>query len=216
MTQPRLTSIQVGMPRDLVHLNEPWRTAVFKTPVAGPIPLGPMGLEGDGQANQPVHGGPDRALLGYALEHYEAWRREYPEFGFPYGSFGENLTLSGMSEETVCLGDIYRQGDALLQVSLPRNPCAQLSRRCGIPDLFTRILATGRIGWLYRVLETGRIVAPAPHVLQDRPYPQWPISTVFQTYHEAKKDSSKREAALELAACPALAESWRNAIHRLS
>jgi hypothetical protein len=116
--QARLVGIQVGRP--IVHghkdaqdpLDQPWRTGFFKLPVSGPVWLGRTNLFGDGQGNRRVHGGPDKAVLAYSANHYLAWRRELTRPDLPYGAFAENFTVDGLVEDTVCIGDVHRVGDA--------------------------------------------------------------------------------------------------------
>src|SRR5439155_2561092 len=133
--EPRLISIQVGLPT--IHgepgaedpLDQPWRTGFFKTPVAGPVHLGRTNLAGDGQANLRVHGGPDKAVLGYAASHYPLWRQELQKADLPYGAFAENFTITVLDESRVCLGDVYAIGNARVEVSQPRQPCANITHR---------------------------------------------------------------------------------------
>src|SRR6202011_3972690 len=128
----RLVSIQVGLPA--VHgqpgaadpLDQPWRTGFFKTPLAGPVWLGRLNLVGDGQANLRVHGGADKAVLGYAASHYPLWRTELNMPDLPYGAFAENFTITLLDESRVCLGDVYVIGQARVQVSQPRQPCVNI------------------------------------------------------------------------------------------
>src|ERR1041385_7165158 len=128
MNTPTLLSIHVGKPANhgLAGSDDPtqhpWFSGIFKQHVSGPVRLGKINLEGDGQADLKNHGGPFRAVLGYSAEHYPIWRQELNMPDLPYGAFGENFTISGLNEETVFLGDIYGIGDIRLQVAQPRQP----------------------------------------------------------------------------------------------
>lgn len=132
-------------------------SGIDKRPVAGPIQVTRMGLAGDDQADRRHHGGPDKALHHYPAEHYEYWRSELPGKAtlFVNGGFGENLSTRGLTEATVCLGDVWRLGGALLQVSQGRQPCHRLNLRFDLPDMVERVRESGRSGWYYRVLEEG-------------------------------------------------------------
>jgi len=215
---PVILSINVGLPRDFGvpagdgapgdddPLMRPWRSAIIKEPVSGPIRLGKTNLAGDAQADLRVHGGLEMAVLGYSADHYPFWRARLRMPDLPYGAFGENFTISGLDETTVCIGDTYAIGPARVQVSMPRGPCANLARRWGITDLVERVHEAGWAGWYYRVLAEGEITAGSVMVLEDRPCPQWSISQA-NVIRSSRREQPK--AAAELAACPLLAESWR-------
>ena len=134
------------------------RSAIAKQPVAGPVQVGPEGLEGDEQGDRRVHGGPDKAVHQYALEHYAAWRADLgalPVLDAP-GAFGENLASAGVTEATLCWGDRVRIGSVLLEVAQSRQPCWKLNLRFGHKDMARRLQDTGRTGWYWRVLEPGQ------------------------------------------------------------
>src|SRR5260221_10662164 len=124
----RVVSVQVGLPARHGQDADAWFTGIFKSPANGPIALNRRNLEGDAQADLRVHGGPHKAVMAYSAEHYPAWRSElhFTSEQFPFGAFGENLTVSGMDEENVCIGDVHRIGLANLQVCNPRLPSWRL------------------------------------------------------------------------------------------
>ena len=204
-----LQSVQIGKVRPFTSTGGRESTsAIVKETVNGAIALGPLGLEGDEQANRRVHGGPEKALNVYCLEHYAAWEREIGR-PFPPGSAGENFTVRGALEDAVCIGDVYELGEIQLEVSQPREPCGKLAAHWGISDLVAQIQANGRSGWYFRVLQGGMITAPEKLERIARPYPEWTISRANRVMHF--KDGGT-EAAQALAACPALAESWRTVL----
>ncbi|PRX42781.1 MOSC domain-containing protein YiiM [Planifilum fimeticola] len=206
MEDVRLVSILTGKPRDLGGGSTPtWRSGICKEPADGPVWLGKTGLAGDGQADLKHHGGPDKAVLAYAEAHYPLWRKELDLSHFTPGATGENFVISRQTEEAVCIGDTYRIGKAVVQVSQPRQPCWKPARRWNIRDLTLRMQNTGRTGWYYRVLEEGYVEAGTEVILLDRPYPQWTISRCNEIMYHRRKD---RESAAQLAACPLLSESW--------
>jgi MOSC domain-containing protein YiiM len=207
-----LASIQVGMPREIGTeeaadpMDRPWRSGFFKEPVTGPLMLGTTNLEGDGQADRVHHGGVDKAVLCYSAAHYPGWREELgrPEIGF--GGFGENFTIDGQAEADVCIGDVYRVGGAVAQVSQPRQPCWKLARRWKIKTLTLTTQETGRTGWYFRVLTTG-VVAPGDALeLVARPNPEWTVARANRIMHRDKADL---EAAAALAAVPELSANWK-------
>ena len=154
----KLLSVNVGTPRSIEHRGRTVRTAIFKEPVHVRVRVGRLNLEGDRQADLTVHGGPDKAVYAYDLSGYEHWRRELSR-ELPYGQFGENLTVEGMPETEVSIGDVYRIGTALLQVTQPRSPCGKLIMKMGLPHFAKDFLASGRTGFYLRVLEEGELNA---------------------------------------------------------
>ena len=211
--QQTLVSIQAGRPRWLGGEGDPegrpWRSGFVKEPVAGLVRLGRTGLNGDGQADERHHGGPEQALLAYAADHYPGWRAELGRPDFPHGAFGENLTIAGLDETTVCIGDTFAIGEARVQVSQPRTPCWKIGRRWAIPDLTKRVETTGRTGWYLRVLVEGEIAAGVPVLLVGRPYPEWTIARAHAVRRAQRRDPA---AAAALAACPRLSPAWRSAL----
>src|SRR5262249_18977648 len=150
-------SVQVGQVAPLGPDGVP--SAFAKSPARRPVPVGRLGLAGDAQADQVVHGGPDKAVYLYPAEHYDGWSRELPQHAalLVPGGFGENITTLGFDEDAVCIGDVYRTGSALLQVTQPRQPCFKLGLRFGDSRLPRAFLQSGRSGWYARVLEDGII-----------------------------------------------------------
>ncbi|HEV7662576.1 MAG TPA: MOSC domain-containing protein [Chloroflexota bacterium] len=185
----RLVGIQVGLPTthgspDAADpLDRPWRTAFYKSAVAGPVWLGKTNLVGDGQGNLRVHGGEDMAVLGYAASHYPLWRAELNLPDLPYGAFAENFTITALDETSVCVGDVYAIGDAQVQVSQPRQPCSNITRRWKLRGLTERVGETGRTGWYLRVLREGEVCAGEPVVLLERPSPELTIERVAREHH---------------------------------
>jgi MOSC domain-containing protein YiiM len=218
MTHPVLASIQVGLPSQFGEdgaadpMDRLWTTGFYKQPVVGPVRLGVTNIEGDGQADLVHHGGPDKAVLAYAAEHYDSWRRELNIQALLFGAFGENFTVEGMTEADVCIGDIWKVGDeAKVQVSQPRQPCWKLARRWRVKTLARQVQETGRTGWYYRVLAEGVVAAGMPMVLVERPQPVWSVERANRVMHADKDDL---QAAAELAAIPALSASWKTTLLR--
>jgi MOSC domain-containing protein YiiM len=155
----RVVSVNVGRPREVEWRGKTVRTGIFKSPVAGPVAARGVSLEGDGQADLEVHGGPGKAVYAYPSEHFAFWREAYPEVEIGPGVFGENLTIEGWSEEDVCLGDRFRAGTVELVVTQPRIPCFKLGLRFGRPDVVKRFLAEDRSGFYLTIAEPGEVAA---------------------------------------------------------
>jgi len=179
-----LVSLQVGMPQRLGDAsshdpsNSLWFTGIFKNKIDGPVHLDKRNLAGDAQADLRVHGGRDKAVLAYSADHYAAWRKELNLPDFPFGAFGENLTVTGAKEDDICIGDVHQVGDAILQVSQPRSPCWKLARKWQMSDLPKRVVQTGRSGWYYRVLQEGTVESGSDIKLLKRTYPEWTIRRI--------------------------------------
>ena len=137
-----------------------------------------LGLAGDEQADLTVHGGPEKAVYGYAMRHYPIWRTEYPEHGdiLVPGAFGENLTIDGLTEDDICVGDVHRVGSAVLQVCQPRQPCFKFALHFNDNRLPKAMVKSGRAGWYYRMLEPGTLGVGDEVQLVDRPQPEFRFS----------------------------------------
>jgi len=211
-----LCSIQVGTPQsygfdDAVDAHDqPWTTGFFKTGIEGRVFADKTNLAGDGQADLKNHGGVDKAVLAYSADHYSKWRQELDKPDLPHGAFGENLTIAGLNEASVCIGDIFRIGMVTFEVSQPRQPCWKLARRWRMHELTALVVGNGRSGWYLRVLEPGWIEAGMPVALMERPSPDWPIARANDILHHRKTDL---RLTLELANVPRLANSWVSELH---
>ncbi len=201
---PKIVSLQVGMPADRNYQNNAdemgkvWRSGIFKESVKGAVYLGKENFAGDAQADLHNHGGPHKAVLMYAAAHYDYWRRVLPQLQWVYGGFGENLTVTDMTEDNVALGDRYAIGSVRLEISQPRHPCWKLARRWQQKDLAARVQRNGFGGWYVRVLQEGTVEAGQTIELLERPYPEWTISHVFDTYYNLDRDLEETRELLNL------------------
>ena len=152
-----IVSINVARPGTITWRGKEVDTGIFKEPIAGAVAVGRLGLAGDRQADLRVHGGPRKAVYLYPAEHYEFWRREFPDRALPPGTFGENLTTSGILETDVREGDQLRIGNVLLEVTDPRFPCFKLQAKFGVRDMIRRFAEAGRSGLYVAVIDTGTI-----------------------------------------------------------
>ena len=214
----KLISLQIGKPAEhSTNLKDgqeaEWDSSIWKHPVAGRLSLGRTDLAGNTQADLKNHGGPDKAVCCYSLEHYTDWRMSLglSEAEFGPGAFGENFTLSEATEAAVCLGDIYTVGTAKVQVSQPRMPCWKVGRRWERPDLPREMTETGRTGFYLRVLEEGEVGAGDTLTLTERPLPEW---TVAQLNDALYVDKNNAERDQYLSRLPLLAEAWRRTFRR--
>lgn len=214
---PTLVSIQVGQPRAWGRadasdpLDKPWRSAFVKTPVDGPVFAGRINLAGDAQADLKYHGGPDKAICVYAIDHYASWAATIGVEALPPAAFGENFSVRGLTEVDVCIGDTWEVGAIAVQISQPRQPCWKLARRWRIKDLAYQVQTLGRTGWYFRVLTEGLVEAGQALRLRARPHPAWTVAAANAVMHERKQDVT---AAAALAALPELSESWRRTLAR--
>ena len=200
-------SLHIGTLRPLGPRNVP--TGIYKQQVQGPQIVTELGLSGDHQGDKRHHGGAEKALHHYARDHYSAWLADDPGLAEHLAppAFGENISTLGMTEANVCIGDVYRLGTTLLQVSQGRQPCWRLNARFDRPDMAFRVQKTGRTGWYYRVLREGTIAPGDLFRLDDRPQPHWPLTRVIELLYTRTLDM---EALAQLRDLPELAASWRD------
>jgi MOSC domain-containing protein YiiM len=202
----RLLSVNVGMPAKHLIDGKEVTTGIFKSPVPGNNRVRRLAIDGDGHANQPNHGGLDQALSVYSIDHYQFWGARFGRHDFSHGVFGENLTVDGMTETEMCIGDVLEVGTVTLQVTHPRIPCFRLSYRLGIPKFHQEQLESGRIGYLLRVLQEGEIAAGDEVRLVDR---EKRPTTVAQCIAATLLDQPLPEVLLELDRLPHLSQRWR-------
>ncbi len=155
----KVLSVNVGNPRLVEYNGEPIATGIYKEPVGGRVAVNQFNLAGDAQADLRVHGGYSKAVYVYPSEHYEFWREEFPEADLPFGVFGENLTIEGLLETNVRVGDKFRVGTAEFTVTQPREPCFKLGIRFGRSDIIKRFAKSGRSGFYLAVEKTGELGA---------------------------------------------------------
>ena len=204
-----MVSVNVGLPRIVEWRGERISTGIFKEPVAGPIAVRRLNLDGDRQADLTVHGGPAKAVYAYPSEHYPAWRAELAGADVPGAAFGENLTTIGLREDTVHLGDRYRVGTAEVLVTQPRTPCYKLAIRFGRPDMVRLFHKSGRSGLYLAVLTEGHVASGDAITLLGRAANSLSVADINRLPtgeggSDADSDLLRRASALE-----ALPETWR-------
>ena len=155
----KLISINVGRPRLVPSKGEVVSTGIYKNPVSGPVHVARLNLDGDRQADLTVHGGVNKAVYAYPVEHYEFWRERYPDFPWQWGAFGENLTTEGLLENSLHIGDQVAIGSVLLTVTQPRTPCFKLAIKFETNRILKQFLESGRSGFYFSVAQEGDLEA---------------------------------------------------------
>ncbi len=155
----KLLSVNVSLPKEITFKGKTVRTGIFKKPVEGRVGVKTLNLEGDGQADLLGHGGLFRAVYVYSFDNYASWEGELGRSDFTFGQFGENLTGEGLLDQDVHVGDIFRIGTVIFQVTQPRVPCYKLAIKMGVEGFYNQLLASGRLGFYFRVLQEGEVGA---------------------------------------------------------
>lgn len=193
------------------------RSAISKRPVRGATVLDRTGLRGDEQGDARHHGGSEKAVHHYPFDHYLLWREELPDqpqILSRAGAFGENVSASGLTENDVCIGDVWQIGSAAVAVSQGRQPCWKLNVRFGVNDMARRVQDTLRTGWYYRVVQPGSVCPGDALQLIERPHPAWSVRRVM---HILYRDPMNLEGLHQIAELHALTPSWRElALRRLT
>ncbi len=184
-------------------------SAISKAPLTGKVRITLSGVVGDEQADAVHHGGPDKALHHYPFDHYERWRRDAVHADLrDAGTFGENVSTLGLIEDDVCIGDRFRFGTVLVEVSQARKPCWKQGDRLDWTQLPSLMVREGRSGWYYRVIEEGDAEAGDAFALVDRPLPDWTVRRVFDLI-VAGKNKNDKAAFRALAEMDVLFDGWR-------
>ncbi|MBU6247742.1 MAG: MOSC domain-containing protein [Xanthomonadaceae bacterium] len=209
----RLTHLAVALPRDIPHGARTVATGIFKQTVTGPVRVLSDRLEGDGQADRVHHGGPDKAVYAYGADHYDAWRRELGRDDLVPGQFGENLTIAGLDEGELCLGDRLAIGSARFVVTQPRVPCFKLGLRFGDAEMPKRFADSLRCGAYLRVLEPGSLEAGDAVQRVVRSHERVAIGPLFHAYLHPNEPAAQTLLARALTV-PELSGDWRASIER--
>lgn len=206
MMQSTVEGLFIGKPKPF---RDDGSSAIARDAVAGPVRLGWTGFEGDQVADPVHHGGWDKAVHLYPADHYPFWREKLPDHELveDYGAFGENITAPGFTEETVRIGDRFRMGGAVLEVSHGRQPCWKLDHHFGRPDIMATIVNTGRCGLYLRVIEQGSVARGDEISRESQADHDWTVARVFALLIQpGKRDTA---ALKDLAQLETLAEDWR-------
>jgi ferredoxin-NADP reductase/MOSC domain-containing protein YiiM len=208
----RLLSVNVGLPRDVSWQGRMVHTGIWKTPVEGPQLVRRLNIEGDGQGDLNGHGGERRAVLVYQMESYRYWQTYLQRSDFAYGQFGENFTVDGLSDAEVCIGDRYRIGGALFEVTQPRVTCYRLGIRLNVPEMAALLVKHGRPGFYLRVLDEGEVEAGDEITRVVCGPEQMSVGEVSALLYMPGHPRDRLERALRI---PMLSVGWRRSLEAL-
>ena len=208
----KLLSVNVSLPKEVLYNGTTITTGIFKEPVEGRIMLRTLNLDGDDQADRSGHGGIHKAVYVYSTENYDYWKRALGREDLPYGQFGENFTVEGMPDDQIHVGDVFRVGDALLEVTQPRVPCYKLGIKMEDHRFPKRFLASERPGFYFRVLEEGEVGA-GDIIEQVKFGPEQ--MTVREIHHLLFFDTNNVEVARRALLIPALSPGWRDSFENI-
>ena len=206
-----IQSLNIGLPQKEIFGGKEMTTGICKKPVVQSLLLKQTGFEGDGVGDLKHHGGTDKAVCVYSLDHYPYWE-EILGIKLPPAAFGENLSVLNLKEDTVHIGDIFQIGTALLQISQPRQPCATLAARLGRKDLVKLVVDSGRTGFYFRVLQEGTVKQGDLLIRKERDPHHFSIAAANHLLHHDQKNC---EGIKKMLALPALSQSWRQSFLKL-
>ena len=208
----RLLSINVGLPRDVPWRGQTVHTAVWKTPIQGRRRVRRLNIDGDGQGDLIGHGGEQRAVLVYQIDSYHYWQRQLSRDDFAYGQFGENFTVDGLPDQEVCIGDRYRIGSVLFEVTQPRVTCYRVGIRMNEPQMASLLVAHGRPGFYFRVIEEGELEAGDEIVHVSAGPERMTVSEVSALLYMPGHPRDQVARALRI---PALSAGWQTSFRAL-
>jgi len=208
-----LLSVNVGLPRDIEWKGRTVRTGIWKDAVRGRCRVGRLNLHGDGQGDLAGHGGEQRAVFVYQIESYRYWQAELERTNFVYGQFGENFTIEGLPDDAVCIGDRYRIGSALFEVTQPRVTCYRVGIRMSEPRMPALLTSRGRPGFYFRVLEEGDVGAGDEIVKMGEAEERMTIAEINALLYSSNHSRDRLERALRI---EALSPGWRRSFEALA
>lgn len=208
----KIISTNIGDKATVQWRGKAMTTGIYKFPVTGPIYLDSLGVRGDHINNLKVHGGIDKACYGYGENYYEYWKKLYPKLHWTYGMFGENLTISALEEADIKIGDIFKLGDSIVQVSQPRQPCNKFAARFGAHKAIKQFIDFEHPGVYFRVIQAGQVQIGDVLVLDMRNENALTVKQIFQLLYS--KDSVNIDMAKEAILDPNLSESNKKEIRR--
>jgi ferredoxin-NADP reductase/MOSC domain-containing protein YiiM len=208
----RLLSVNVGLPRDIQWKGRTVHTGIWKSPVKGRCRVGRLDVEGDGQGDLAGHGGEQRAVFVYQIESYRYWQEQLKRSDFVYGQFGENFTIEGLPDETVCIGDRYRIGSVLFEITQPRVTCYRVGIRMNEPRMAALLTSRGRPGFYFRVLEEGEVGAGDEIVKVGEAQERMTVAEINALLYSPNHAREQLERALRI---EALSPGWRGSFESL-
>jgi ferredoxin-NADP reductase/MOSC domain-containing protein YiiM len=210
--RPALLSVNVGLPADHEWSGGTVRTAIWKSPMAGPQRVNRLNIVGDDQADKLGHGGEHRAVMVYQIESYEFWQRHLDRDDFEYGQFGENFTVTGLADDEVCIGDRYRIGSAVFEVTQPRVTCYRVGIRLGVPTMAALLVEHKRPGFYFRVIEEGHVTAGDSIERISRPANTLSVARTDGLLYLPGRTDDELRTAVQI---PALSNGWRSSFQNL-
>jgi len=208
----KLLSINVAQPREIIYNGKPVMTGIYKEPIEGRVMLRHLNLDGDRQADLKAHGGKYKAVYVYTYEHYAFWEQELGRDAFEFGHFGENFTVEGMIEDVVHIGDQFRIGEALLEVTQPRVPCFKLGHKMGSQKFVKQFLHSLRSGFYLRVLEEGEVGARDSIERVAIGSPKMTVREVNYALYFDSHNVEQAELALKI---KALSPGWKRSFRKI-
>ena len=208
----RLLSVNVGLPRDIAWKGRTVHTGIWKNPVRGRCRVGRLNLDGDGQGDLAGHGGEQRAVFVYQIESYRYWQEQLKRTDFVHGQFGENFTIEGLPDDAVYIGDRYRIGSALFEVTQPRVTCYRVGIRMNEPRMAALLTSSGRPGFYFRVLQEGEVGAGDEIVKVGEAKERMTVAEINALLYSPNHPRDRLERALRIAA---LSPGWRSSFEAL-
>lgn len=208
LVRMKVVATNIGEKRTVNWKGQEVTTGIFKYPVSDGIILEKTDVKSDAVVDRKYHGGIDKACYAYSSDYYDRWKQLHPELDWDYGMFGENLTIEGLDETTLSIGDVYKVGEAIIEVSEPRQPCMKLNVRLNSSQAVKQFVEFGRSGAYFRVLKEGKVISGDMLELQSKGEPHLPVYDVFQMIYQ-KGNDELREVALGHSA---LAEATKQAL----
>jgi ferredoxin-NADP reductase/MOSC domain-containing protein YiiM len=208
----QLLSVNVGLPRDIEWKGRTVHTGIWKDPVRGRCRVRRLNLDGDGQGDLGGHGGEQRAVFVYQMESYRHWQEQLKRDDFVYGQFGENFTIDGLPDDEVCIGDRYRIGSALFEITQPRVTCYRVGIRTNEPRMAALLTGSGRPGFYFRVLQEGDVGAGDEIVKVGAADERMTVAEVNALLYSPNHPRDRLEHALRIAA---LSPGWRASFEAL-
>lgn len=204
-------SLNIGLPKKEIFNGKSITTGICKEPVSGQVALKALGFDGDGVGDPKNHGGVDKAVCVYSLDHYP-YLEEALGIRLPPAAFGENLSVSNLEEAHVCIGDVFQVGTAMVQITQPRQPCKTLAARYGRNDLVKLVIDSGFSGFYFRVLQEGAVEVGNPLFFARKDPHEVSVDFANRIYHHDRKN---REGIERVLAVPALSEAWQRSLRKM-
>lgn len=202
----KIISTNIATPKAITWRGKEIQTGIYKIPVSTGIYLGTEDVENDHVIDRRYHGGIDKACYLFSEKHYSFWKVKYPELDWNWGMFGENLTISGLDETRIFIGDIYEIGQAIVQITQPRQPCFKLGIRFGTQKMVKQFVTSGHSGAYVRVIKNGAVKVGDEFILKKKANNSMTLSEIFELiYTENDKEEKAKKAIL----IESLAESCR-------